>query len=102
MRHAQQHTDAERYTAARLPHVEQPHEGTITEAPNGHGTYRAWPPGKTLNRPVLDGSTQSSDYERDVDNPWRGFDDPGLIVHPEWGRTQRPRWLWWRRKPIKR
>lgn len=85
------------YDEAALHHWESPHLGTRTEAPNGHGTITGWPPGNTLDRPVLDGATQWAQSKADTDNPWRGVIDPGLVTHPEWGKkSQRPRFFWWR------
>lgn len=63
-------------------HFETPHPATRYDAGNGQGTIHAWPHGKTQDRPVLDGSTQDREIEAEVDNPWRGIDDPGLIFYP--------------------
>ncbi|GAB2555250.1 hypothetical protein [Leucobacter ruminantium] len=82
MRHAAEYPAFEKHAAAPSPHWDRPHDGNRTEAPNGHGTVRRWPPGKTLDRPVLDGATQPAESEHDVDNPWRGLADPGLVNHP--------------------
>ena len=99
MRHASNKTVRKSAAFSSGPGWELPHLGSRTEAPNGHGTIRGWPPGKTLDRPVLDGSTQSSFYEHNTDNPWRGLKDPALITHPEWGpKSWRPRFFWWRNK----
>ncbi|CAG7620350.1 hypothetical protein ACFPZL_08365 [Leucobacter soli] len=74
----------ERQSEARSHIVDEPHPATRYEAGNGQGTTRAWAhEGKTQDHPILDGSTQSAEAERDVDNPWRGIDDPSLHRHPE-------------------
>jgi len=63
--------------------VERPHPATRYDAGNGQGTVHRWPQGATQDRPILDGSTQSAVAEREVENPWRGLEDPGLIRHPD-------------------
>lgn len=75
-------------------YVEPAHAASRYDAGNGQGTVAKWPEGKTLEHPVLDGSTQAPRAEHDVDNPWRGLDDPALIRHPWWKRTGKRRWFW--------
>lgn len=82
-------------TAQETGHYVEPvHEASRFDAGNGQGTITKWPEGDTLEHPVLDGSTQGSRAEHDVDNPWRGLDDPALIRHPWWKRTGKRRWFW--------
>lgn len=62
-----------------------PHKGDKHDAGTGQGTVSQSPEGETLERPVLDGSTEGKESEREVDNPWRGLEDPALIRHPDKG-----------------
>ncbi|MGO3148235.1 MAG: hypothetical protein ACTIJ6_11220 [Leucobacter sp.] len=83
-----------KYQSPNRPYIEPVHVSSAHDAGNGHGTVRRWPPGKTLDHPVLDGSTQSWKSDHDTENPWRGLNDPGLIVHPKWGRKAKWHWFW--------
>ncbi|MBN9612698.1 MAG: hypothetical protein J0H64_04415 [Actinobacteria bacterium] len=79
-------TPQTRAEQAAVPHghpVEKPRTASHYDAGNGQGMVHRWAEGPTQDRPVLDGSTQSAEAEREVDNPWRGIDDPGLIFYPE-------------------
>lgn len=69
--------------AAGVSHGEKPHPASRTDAGNGQGTVSGPPHGETQDRPVLDGSTQSREAEREVDNPWRGVYNPELVRHPD-------------------
>lgn len=62
--------------------VERPHPESEHDAGTGQGTIRGWTHGRTQEHPILDGSTQNPAVEHDVENPWRGLDDPGLTRHP--------------------
>ena len=64
---------------------ETPHEATRFDAGNGQGTVSGPPDGETQDRPILDGSTQGAAAEREVDNPRRGMEDPGLVRDTETG-----------------
>lgn len=86
------HASTERHPSTPSHFMDPPHEASRYESGNGHGTVRRWPSDKTLEHPVLDGATGSSEAEHDVENPWRGLSDPGLIVHP--GHSRRPKWHW--------
>lgn len=88
------HTRTERYTAQRVHFQDPPRPESRYDSGSGNGTIMRWPPGKTLEHPILDGATQSRHAEHDVENPWRGVDDPGLIVHPWWSRRRKWRWFW--------
>lgn len=55
-----------------------PHKGSKFDAGTGQGTLDEMPSGDTLDRPVLDGSTESSTAQRETDNPFRGKADPAL------------------------
>lgn len=74
---------AETLLGAVISHGDKPHPASATDAGSGQGTVSGPPHGKTQDRPVLDGSTQSRESEREVDNPWRGVYDPELHRHPE-------------------
>jgi len=91
--HAERHTEAQQAAVHRdeaphaaVPHghhVEQPRAASHDDPGNGQGMVHRWAEGPTQDRPILDGSRQSAEAEREVDNPWRGIDDPGLIFYPE-------------------
>ncbi len=79
---------------AAVRYVEPKHAASRFDAGNGQGTISKWTEGKTLDHPVLDGSTQGWKAEHDVPNPWRGLEDPALTRHPEDKRRGRWHWLW--------
>ena len=58
--------------------TDPPHKATKFDAGTGQGTLDEMPSGDTLDRPVLDGSTESSTAQRETDNPFRGMADPAL------------------------
>lgn len=62
--------------------VEKAHPASEHDAGNGQGTVHGWARGMTQDHPILDGSMQSAEAERQVDNPWRGIEDPALTRHP--------------------
>lgn len=66
-------------------HGDAPHEATRYESSDGRGTISKLPSGDTQDRAVLDGASESTAAEKDVDNPRRGMSDPGLVRHPETG-----------------
>lgn len=88
------HSSTERYLTKHDHFVDPPRPASRFDSGSGNGTIMRWPPGKTLEHPILDGATQSREAEHDVENPWRGVSDPGLIVHPWRVRTHKHRWFW--------
>lgn len=62
-----------------------PHVHDRTHAGDGQGTTTSIDDEETLDRPILDGSSMTEAEEHDVDNPWRGLEDPALSRHPERG-----------------
>ena len=87
-------TIAKKVPPATSRYVEPTHAESRFDAGNGQGTITKWPEGKTLDHPLLDGSTQDWKAEHDVSNPWRGLDDPALTRHPEDPKRGRWRWFW--------
>ncbi|WP_449278979.1 hypothetical protein [Leucobacter sp. GX24907] len=47
-----------------------------------------------MDHPVLDGAIGDARIEHGVENPWRGLDDPALVVHPRWKRRRGWHWFW--------
>lgn len=76
-------------------HLDPPHGATRFEAPAGHGTAEGPPYGQQFQeRPVLDGSTQSSGAEAATPNPYRGQEDPATMARqPALNTTSTTRWL---------
>lgn len=60
------------------PSKEAPHPASAHDAGTGQGTLFRMPKGEVLDRPVLDGSTESSEAQRSTVNPFRGLKDPAL------------------------
>lgn len=72
-----------------------PHGPSRFDAGTGQGTVTG-PPKDTRfqERPILDGSTQSSAVEASVPNPYRGQDDPAQMKRqPALNSTNTNRWL---------
>lgn len=79
MTNAQQDPDAQ-------PPVREP---SRFDAGDGQGTSSGPPKDVDVQeRPILDGSTEPDTVEREVENPRRGMEDPGLIRHPEHGEEK--------------
>jgi len=63
-----------------------PHPANEHEASNGAGTVHTPLTGKTLDHPILDGSTEHPSVEESREKNARfGEEDPGLVRHPETG-----------------
>lgn len=88
------HAAAEKHEISRTPYIDLPREESKFDSGSGQGTIDRWPPGKTMEHPILDGATSAPQAEHDVENPWRGLDDPALIVHPERSRRRKWHWFW--------
>ncbi|MFV0434857.1 MAG: hypothetical protein ACK5LO_12845 [Leucobacter sp.] len=87
-------TNTERHPVSQRRFIDPPHPASRFDSGNGNGTIRKSPRGKTLDHPILDGASESWHAEHDVENPWRGVDDPGLVVHPARQRRRKRRWFW--------
>lgn len=70
-------------------HKPEPHSPDKTHAGDGQGTTTSIHEEGTLERPILDGSSMTDEEEHDVDNPWRGLEDPALSRHPETGQKSK-------------
>jgi len=75
--------------------LEKPHEATRFSAPNGMGTSHGAPHDiKFLERPILDGASQSRISEASVPNPYRGKADPATVAEqPALTSARTSRWL---------
>lgn len=62
----------------RTSRREPPHAASRYDAGTGQGTISEIPSGKTLDHPVLDGSTESRVAQSSTQNPFRGHRDPAL------------------------
>lgn len=60
------------------PRGEPPHAASRFDAGTGQGTISRIPAGKTLDHPILDGSTESRVAQGFTENPFRGRRDPAL------------------------
>lgn len=76
-------------------HPDPPHTATRFDAGTGQGTVSESHYGdKTLDHPVLDGSTMSPEAEASVPNPSRGESDPATMHNqPALHTTSTTRWL---------
>lgn len=63
---------------SRMTRGEPPHAASRYDAGTGQGTISRMPEGKTLDHPVLDGSTESKVSQGFTENPFRGRRDPAL------------------------
>lgn len=72
-------------TAAANSMREAPHLATRYDAGTGQGTIMRIPKGKTLEHPILDGSTEGRSAQLHTVNPFRGRRDPAL---GEWNYTR--------------
>lgn len=63
----------------------EPHRSNEREASNGEGTFNSPLEGETLDRPVLDGSTEDYGQEGQEKNPRYGEENPELIRRPSTG-----------------
>ena len=63
----------------------EPHQASEHEASNGEGTVSTPLEGDTLDRPVLDGSTEDYGQEGQEKNPRYGQENPELIRRPSTG-----------------
>lgn len=64
----------------------EPHHSNEREASNGEGTLNSPLEGETLDRPVLDGSTEDYGQEGREKNPRYGQENPELIRRPSTGK----------------
>lgn len=62
----------------RVPRQEPPHAASRYDAGTGQGTISKLPHTKTLDHPILDGSTESKVSQSFTVNPFRGLRDPAL------------------------
>ena len=63
----------------------EPHDSNEFEASNGAGTVNTPRDGETLDRPVLDGSTENYGQEGQEKNPRYGQENPEPIRRPSTG-----------------
>ncbi|MGO1539029.1 MAG: hypothetical protein ACTHZ9_09385 [Leucobacter sp.] len=59
------------------------HGATEHSASNGKGTVNGPPRGKTQDRPILDGASETYEVDPEPGNPWRGVENPQLTRRPE-------------------